>query len=66
MESIICYLKLSHYLVSLLESVEQGLKSGKMSDKFEDPQNPHDPHQADHLPRLPDDLEVLETLEEEG
>ena len=66
MEAIMCYLKLSHYLVSLLESVEQGLKSRKMSDKLEDPENPHDPHQADHLPRLPDDLKVLETLEEEG
>ena len=66
MESIIIYLKLSHYLISLLESEEQGLESSKMSDKFEDPENPHDPHQADHLPRLPDDLEVLETLEEEG
>ena len=66
MESIICYLKLSHYLVSLLESVEQGLKSGKMSDKFEDPENPHDPHQTDHLPGLPDYFEVFQTLEEEG
>ena len=34
----------SHYLVSLLESVEQRLQSSKVSDKFEDPQNPHDPH----------------------
>ena len=65
MEAIMCYLKLSHYLVSLLESVEQGLKSSKMSDKLEDPENPHDPHQADHLPRLPDDLKVLKPLEDQ-
>ena len=44
MEAIMRYLMLCHYLVSLLESVEQGLKSSKMSDKFEDPQNPHHTH----------------------
>ena len=55
----------SHYLVSLLESVEQRLQSSKVSDKFEDPQNPHDPHQTDHLSRLANNFKVLKTLEEE-
>ena len=57
---------LVHYLVGLLQSVEQGLEPRKVSNQFEQPQNPHHPNQPDDLSCFPDYLVVLQTLEEDG
>ena len=67
-------------LVCLLQGEDERLKTSKVSNQLEDPENPHNTHldydalailisrnyQSDDLSRLSNDLEVLETLEQEG
>ena len=48
------------HLVCLVESVDERLEAGEVSDQLEDPHNSHDPHQTNNLTRLTHDLEVLE------
>ena len=43
----------------LVQSKHEGLKSGEIADKLEDPQDPHHPHKADYLACFSHDLDVL-------
>ena len=53
-------------LVCLLQSIEERLKTSKVPDKFEDPEDPHDSDQPDHLACLANDLKVLQALQQQG
>ena len=43
----------------LVQSKHEGLKSGEIADKLEDPQDPHHSHKADYLACFSHDLNVL-------
>ena len=47
------------------KSIVLYLKSGKVPDQLEDPQDAHHPHEPDNLSGFADDLDVLEAVEEE-
>ena len=65
-------------LVCLLQGEDERLKTSKVSNQLEDPENPHNTHldyhewghphsgnyQSDDLSRLSDDLEVLKTFKQ--
>ena len=46
----------------LIESVDEALQTGEMSDEFEDPHDSHDPDKPHYLTSFPHDLEILEML----
>ena len=43
----------------LIESVDEALETGEVSDEFEDPHDSHNPDKPHYLTGLPHDLEIL-------
>ena len=53
-------------LVSLVESVDERLEAGKVTEQFVNSQYPHHSHQPDNLACLPYDLIILQLLQHQG
>ena len=49
-----------------MQGVDQTLKSHKMSNHLEDPENSHNPQKPDDLPSFPNDVKVLKPGEDDG
>ena len=49
-----------------MQGVDQTLKSHKMSNHLEDPENSHNPQKPDDLPSFPNDVQILKTSEDDG